>query len=422
MLAIDRQKIDEFEFTSRLNEIGKSEPFRNPEGKAYAICLGGAFEVITLVVYLRDHGASILLFHADTPLNEAKRMALEAGCSYLVHGKWSEVCELNAPVHEALSDHPGLLQFSSGTTGRPKLIFRPWTEVAEEISAYNLALQPEPGESVLVLASVSHSFGLITGVLAAMERGAEVTVVQNKNPKFQLNMVRSADRAAIYGVPFLYQLLLTLGKGELRFHKPISSGAPLSDSLLQRLGNASDQVWQQYGCTEVGCVSLGTGLASRWDMGRPLSNLRVSLEPAPPGESAGITVEKPSEQIVRTGDAGIVTPEGRLHIYGRLDDLINVGGLKVIPLEIESVIEGMPGVREAVVFRTKHPVWGEAAKALIVAGENIAEADVKSWCMGRLPPYKIPAFIEKVAEIPRLPSGKISRKLLEEQERIQNGN
>ncbi|UJF31874.1 AMP-binding protein [Paenibacillus hexagrammi] len=418
MIQIDREQIDRASFSTKINEFNKFEPFRHPEGKAYAICSHDALGLILSVIYLRGQGASVLLLHPDTPFETAKHMSTQAGCSYLQYGRWDDVCTLDgrAPFSE-----PGLLQFSSGTTGRPKLIFRSWTEVAAEIQAYNSVLKPEPEEISLIMVPVSHSFGLITGVLAALERGAEAVVVQNKNPKFQLRMIGATERSILYAVPYFYHLLLTLGKDTLHFHKLISSGAALTGSLLKQLQSRSRQVWQQYGCTEIGCISLGEQPLSLWDAGYALPHLQVSIQPAAHPEYGEIVVEKPGGVRIQTRDLGSLTDDGRLRLYGRLDDLINVGGLKVIPMEVESVLERMPGIKETVVFRTHHPVYGEAAKALIVADQEVSGAAVKAWCLTHLPSYKIPNFIELVPKLPRLPSGKISRKLLEEQERSKHG-
>lgn len=79
-------------------------------------------------------------------------------------------------------------------------------------------------------------------------------------------------------MPFHYHLLDMLGKDELRYHQLISSGAPLSELLLDRLKQQVDEVWQQYSCTEAGCISLGNQLTSSSDVGQPLQHILISLE------------------------------------------------------------------------------------------------------------------------------------------------
>lgn len=325
-----------------------------------------------------------------------------------------------ATVHE-----PSLLQFSSGTTGEPKLIARRWRQIGSEIDSYNRKLAPSSMDRPLILVPVSHSYGLITGLLAGMAREAEPIVVHSKNPKFSLHMIQTTENSLVYAVPFLYHLLNTLGKDELKYHKLISSGAPLNETLLARLKGISDEVWQQYGCTETGCVSLGTQLSDYTDVGTPLDDLEVSMASDGTGVSSA---DLPSEIIVSGGagrvhtkDVGFWSEGGRLHLSGRMDDLINLSGLKVIPAEVERVMERMPGVEEAVVFRMNHAIWGEAVQALAVVSGAVSQNDLRQWCIEHLPAYKVPSAIRIVKEIPKSAAGKISRKYLCEMERTRNG-
>ncbi|MNC41684.1 Long-chain-fatty-acid--CoA ligase [compost metagenome] len=103
-------------------------------------------------------------------------------------------------------------------------------------------------------------------------------------------------------------------------------------------------------------------------------------------------------------------------MLARIDDLINVSGLKVNPYEVESVILQHPEVQEVVIYRTKHSVWGEAVKALIVSSTTMETSTIRRWCKQYLPGHKIPGVIQFVNEIPKLSNGKVSRKLLESKE------
>jgi acyl-CoA synthetase (AMP-forming)/AMP-acid ligase II len=342
-------------------------------------------------------------------------MAMNAHCNYLVYGQLCDVISISKVDYHPT---PSLFQYSSGTTGEPKLIARSWQDINFEVESYNQGLAS--AEQPIVLVPVSHSFGLITGVLAGMLRETEPIIVHDKNPKFAIHIINSIENSIVYGVPFLYHLLDMLGKDELRYHKLISSGAPLSEVLLSRLKQRAIEVWQQYGCTEAGCISLGNQLTSSSDVGKPLSHMQVTTD-ADLGSDESIfseIVASAGSNKVYTRDLGYISKQGTLHVLGRMDDLINVSGLKVIPSEVESMIGRMQGVEETVVYKTKHKVWGEAVKALVVASNVVLrEEEVKAWCVAHLPAYKVPSVIEIVKEIPKLPSGKISRKLLFEQER-----
>ena len=118
----------------------------------------------------------------------------------------------------------------------------------------------------------------------------------------------------------------------------------------------------------------------------------------------------------RTDDVGHVDDDGRLHVDGRLDDLINTGGLKVAPRVVEEAIAAhVPGVREVVVVGTPHPEWGQAVSALVVVGPGAAAdpltaADLRASLRGILPAHALPVRALQVAEVPLTGPGKPDRR------------
>jgi long-chain acyl-CoA synthetase len=114
-----------------------------------------------------------------------------------------------------------------------------------------------------------------------------------------------------------------------------------------------------------------------------------------------------------TGDLGQLDDEGRLTITGRKKLLIEVGGYKVDPIEVEDVVEAHPDVGEAVVVGVDTGQAGEQlVKAVVVPNEEIEERELISFCQQRLANYKVPRVVEFREEIPRSPLGKILRKYL----------
>ncbi|QYR19394.1 AMP-binding protein [Paenibacillus sp. sptzw28] len=417
MLTVDDQIFDKNQLQALFEQMKRLDGYRNPEGKRYAVCLKHAFPLLAAVMYLRQRGGSVLLMHADTPLESAKAMAGNADCSYLLYGSWDTVLSIGIPsVHY----QPALLQYSSGTTGNPALIERAWALVETEIENYNRLFQAIEGIKPVILVPVSHSFGLITGVLASIARGTEPIIIQDKNPRFALQALKNLNHHIVYTVPFILNVLDSLEKGKLHLNKAVISGSPPTQALLDRMNMQLIEIWQQYGCTEVGCISVGKGPSSPTDAGMALNHLHVSIQPdnSSAGEGKGEIIVTSDSKAVSTRDLGYLDPvTGRIHVLGRLDDLINVSGLKVIPSEVESVIGCMPGIRESVVVRTSHKVWGEAVRAIVVAASSVSEQDIRSWCIKHLPAYKVPSIIEFADAIPRMSSGKVSRKHLQEQER-----
>ncbi len=115
----------------------------------------------------------------------------------------------------------------------------------------------------------------------------------------------------------------------------------------------------------------------------------------------------------RTGDVGVVEPSGHVRLLGRISELINRGGFKVSPVEVEEAINAHPSVSGSLVAGVPHPVLGEEVAALVVLrpGENLRAGDVGRHCAALLADYKRPGIVRFVAEIPCLPNGKPSRKL-----------
>jgi long-chain acyl-CoA synthetase len=113
----------------------------------------------------------------------------------------------------------------------------------------------------------------------------------------------------------------------------------------------------------------------------------------------------------RTGDLGHLDPEGRLYLTGRRKLLIEVGGYKVDPIEVQDVICAHPQVREAVVVGVPAN-GGEAVKAVVVPGVELSDRELLRHCREHLASFKVPQIVERRAEIPRSPLGKVLRKYL----------
>jgi acyl-CoA synthetase (AMP-forming)/AMP-acid ligase II len=111
----------------------------------------------------------------------------------------------------------------------------------------------------------------------------------------------------------------------------------------------------------------------------------------------------------RTGDQGILDEDGYLRLVGRIKELINRGGEKIAPLEIDEVLLGHPAVAQAVSFGVPHPTWGEEVAAAVVLRSEASESDILGYCRERLAEFKCPKKVHIVTEIPRTATGKIQR-------------
>ncbi|WP_028611743.1 AMP-binding protein [Paenibacillus harenae] len=410
MITVNTTRYDKSEMEAVHAMYQGLEHLARVEGRTLAVCCTDPIYTISLVLYFRRHAGSVLLIHGETPMDAAVTMAVDADCSGLIYGDPKHYIPLNRFFEENVLQ-AGICQFSSGTTGGAKLVRRTWQEVQHELEAYNEALMTDDDPTPVILSSVSHSYGLLSGVLSALERGNDPVIITHNNPKFALGLIRQTPRHLVYGVPLLLQAVTGLVREPVRFHRFISSGAPLPEALYRKLIGMTESLLQQYGCSEAGCISLSNGIESHDDMGYPLKHIAIEAG-SHPSRPAEISVTAHGK-VIRTQDLGYTAESGSLRFVSRADDVINVSGLKVYPVEVEECISRLEGIHEVVVYRGRHPVIGELVKASVVAASCVTPELVRDWCLQGLPPYKVPAHVEMVSDIPRTKNGKVSRRLLE---------
>jgi acyl-CoA synthetase (AMP-forming)/AMP-acid ligase II len=116
----------------------------------------------------------------------------------------------------------------------------------------------------------------------------------------------------------------------------------------------------------------------------------------------------------RTGDQGFLDEKGYLTLVSRIKELINRGGEKISPREIDEVLLTHPAVAEAVAFGVPHGTWGEEVAAAVVVHSDVSEADLVAFCKEKLADFKRPKQIHITTTIPRTATGKIQRRLVAE--------
>jgi acyl-CoA synthetase (AMP-forming)/AMP-acid ligase II len=116
----------------------------------------------------------------------------------------------------------------------------------------------------------------------------------------------------------------------------------------------------------------------------------------------------------RTGDRGVLDGEGYLTLIGRIKELINRGGEKISPLEIDAVLLAHPAVAEAAAFAVPDAKYGEEVNAAVVSRADVTVAELQNYCGSRLADFKIPKVIHLVKELPKGPTGKIQRRFLKD--------
>jgi acyl-coenzyme A synthetase/AMP-(fatty) acid ligase len=410
MLTVNNEEFLSQDLHRQMNRLSDLAALCSPQGKRIAVCLRHPVEILAILLYVMERGGGMLFLHADTPFSKAKEIAELGECGGLIYSKSDDVIPLRGM---ALETEPTIYQMTSGTTGKPKLISRSWIEVQEEIAAYNEMHDWRADDTPVVLVPIHHSFGLISGTLSALARESKPPIlITNLNPKYIIHKIKETQNSIVFGVPFHFNLLLSFPKESIEFHKVVSAGSYMPQKTFTLLKASSQELWNQYGCSELGCISIGVNQPENCNVGKLLRTMKVETRLGEVCKDKEILVHG-NEKVIYTGDVGFLSEDGFLHVKGRIDDVINVSGLMVNPSEIEDTILQMENVREVVVYGKKHVVFGESIKVLVVA-ENESSLSIRAWCTANLPKYKVPGAIEIVDRIPKTENGKISRKLLRE--------
>jgi o-succinylbenzoate---CoA ligase len=295
---------------------------------------------------------------------------------------------------------------TSGTTGEPKPVELTFGNHRASAAASADALGVDPRDRWLCPLPLHHVGGL--GVLIRCAVSHTTAVLHER---FDAERVkRTFEAGEVTLASLVPTMLVRLREAGLRRAPNLRAialgGGPIPAGLLEWAEDAGIPVTPVYGMTET-CSQVAAG-----SPGRPLEG--VELEVGPAGE---ILVRGPmvaakeiaADGWLHTGDLGRLDGHGRLHVEGRLKELIVTGGENVAPLEVEQTLLAHPAVADAAVTGRSDPEWGEAIAAFVVAREPVDPEQLRAWCRERLQPHKVPKEIALVAAVPRNAAGKLLR-------------
>jgi acyl-CoA synthetase (AMP-forming)/AMP-acid ligase II len=420
---------------------------------ATACPLNAAYKADEFRFYLEDVGARFLLVPPGEC--EAARRAMPAGGTVIeanldgdgrLHlngagpGKRLDSLDLTA------AGDIGLVLHTSGTTSRPKKVpllnENLGASVANIIATYELG----PEDVSLCIMPLFHVHGLVASALATFGSGGTVVAPERFSPLGFWPLMQAHRPTWFTASPTPHQLVLArlqedrpAGTERLRFVRSCSSAlSPAQMAVMeQRFGVP---VLEAYGMTEAshqmssnplppaprypGSVGPGTGveIAIFDDNGTSLPagvagevvirgrNVMRWYENNPQANAAAFV-----DGWFRTGDQGTLDDAGYLRLISRIKELINRGGEKIAPREIDEVLEGHPAVKEAVAFGVPHPTWGEEVAAAVVLTAPATEKELLAYCRERLADFKVPKRLHFVESIPRTPTGKVQRRFVAEQ-------
>jgi acyl-CoA synthetase (AMP-forming)/AMP-acid ligase II len=342
----------------------------------------------------------------------------------------------------AEEDDIALILHTSGTTSRPKIV--PLTHKNLVVSTSNIAktLAFSHEDRGLNIMPLFHIHGLLAGILAPLSCGGSVFCTPGFNALRFFTWMEEANPNWYTAVPTMHQAILArasynkdvIERHPLRFIR--SSSASLPPQVISQLEiTFKTPVVEAYGMTEAahqmasnplrgerkpGTVGLPAGpeVEIMDDAGNLLGAGEVG-EIVIRGENVTSGYENNpkanAEAFVngwfRTGDQGVKDGDGYVSLTGRLKEIINRGGEKVSPREVDEAMMDHPGVLQVVTFAIPHEKLGEdiAAAVVLREGASVTERELKEFLTGRLAAYKIPRKIVFLEEIPKGPTGKLQR-------------
>jgi oxalate---CoA ligase len=346
----------------------------------------------------------------------------------------------------AAPDDTALVLATSGTTGLPKLVPLTHRNVVAAAGATCLAHGLRPGDVRLNVMPLFHVQGLVGAVVAAVVSGGVVACAPGFEPERMAGWLDESGATWFSGSPTMHREILAAASrgivpraGTLRFVRAGSAALPAR--LRAELEDAFGlPVVESYGMTEahqIASTPLPPGVHKAGTVGPPTGAdvlvADASGEPQPIGEPGEILIQGPNvtpryvdddeanraafvRGWLRTGDVGFVDDDGYLTIVGRMKELINRGGEKVSPKEVEEAIAAHHRVREVAVFAVPDPVVDEDVGAAVVleGDETLDRRELASFLKDRLAAFKRPRHVVFVDAIPRGPTGKIQRQRLHE--------
>jgi len=352
---------------------------------------------------------------------------------------WPEEADATPPseAHEALVLH------TSGTTSRPKVV--PLSQANLFASARNIAkaLELRPSDRCLNIMPLFHIHGLIGVVLSSISAGASICCTPGFNALRFFAWADEANPTWYSAVPTMHQAILqraernedTLARMKLRLIR--SSSASLPPAVFNALHKTFGcPVIEAYGMTEashqMASNPLGAGKQKPGFVGKAagpeICVMDANGKQQPAGVEGEICIRGENVTVgydnnpqanassfvdgwFRTGDQGFLDDEGYLKISARIKEIINRGGEKISPLEVDDVLIEHPAIRQVVTFGVPHKALGEevAAAVVLVEGQELSLSQLQEFAAGKLASFKIPRKLMVLDDIPKGATGKIQR-------------
>jgi malonyl-CoA/methylmalonyl-CoA synthetase len=364
-----------------------------------------------------------------------------------------ELEEWESPAGDSPSlvgaDDPAIIMYTSGTTGRSKGAVISHRNLLASMADLMAAWAWTSRDSLLLGLPLFHTHGLVVGLHCALASGAKVLLHRRFEAARFVDVLAQGEPSLFFGVPTMYLRLIEEIRGRARrldfSHMRLfcSGSAPLAEETFAEFRRLTGHdILERYGMTET-CMLLSNPYAGprvAGSVGLPLPGVSVRVvdesgQEVKPGSEGELLVrgsnvfdgywqapEKTAESFsrdeegrvwFRTGDLARQDPDsGYFTLLGRRHELIISGGYNIYPREIEEMLVGYPGVRDAAVIGTPHPEWGEVPVAYLEVDGEIDLTELTDYCRQQMAKFKVPQKFDVVGSLPRNTLGKVQKHLL----------
>ncbi len=388
--------------------------------------------------YLKDSGASLVVCSFERHVDASAGIRVAEFLENNGDGGASAACDSWVEAEDAC------IFYTGGTTGIPKGVVLTHKNILTVLRGLSVAWGLRQREEVFIqVLPMTHSGGLNCCFNTAIYSGGRCVIMRRFNPEELLRYIEEYRVSVLVGVPTIYgELVRKLATsywdvGSLRVC--FSSGAPIPEKVAREFERLTGVVVNVgWGLTEASpqLTVSPLGVFKPNYVGVPISGADVAAFDGDTRLPMGAVGElgAKGEQVMKgywnnreetikvfnssgyllTGDVGYVLPEG-VYLLGRRKNLINTGGYKVWPHEVEHAIMENPHVKEAAVIGVEDEKYGEVVKAFVVTDGKITQEELRAFCRTLLAGYKVPRIIEFREELPKSSVGKILHRALKEE-------
>lgn len=308
---------------------------------------------------------------------------------------------------------------SSGTTGKHKIIWRDhmsWTSAFPiQSEVFNLN-----AEDRLFLCGSVHYSANLNSTLHMLNEGGTIIFSDSVYPKTWIHEIISKNVSSIFMVPSHYKILLKVLKTEIHSVKSLlCAGDKIDDQTISSLKTLfpGASLNEYYGASELGHISYNNynGSYKQGSVGQKFPGVKLWIE------NDEIWVESPYiapdfRTRATVGDMGRIDKDGYLFLLGRKNETINTGGIKVLPINIESILNKHPFVDDSIIIGINHPIKGKKIIAFIKPNnKQIKVSEINKYCRQKLQKGSRPDTVIFIDKIPLNKSGKVNKKKLIEE-------